>query len=392
MKRKTVIYLVLAALGVIALAAWSYASGGTEVETVQARQGNITRAVTDTGYVQAATNYDIHATQSARVMEVPVETGQAVEQGQTLAILENLDLAVQISDVHSQISQAAVAASGARAALERLQLELKDSQDNLARSQVLYQGGAISQVDYDKAKLQVETNQKIINEQNAILESAMSQEAGLNQSLQQLYTKEGQLVVKSPVDGIILTLPVKQEQVVGPGTLLVNVAVSEQMEVKADILSDDLADVKIGQRVTITAPVLGQQVLLVGGVQKIYPQAEEKTSALGVIQRRVPVIITLPDPANLKPGYEVRVSIETMSRQDVLVLPRESVRTREDGQKEVMVVVNKRIQHQLVKTGISDQDNVEITGGLTADELVVRDGSLDLAEKTRVKLPGDKIF
>ena len=387
MKRKTVIYLVLAALGVIALAAWSYASGGTEVETVQARQGNITRAVTDTGYVQAATNYDIHATQSARVMEVPVETGQAVEQGQTLAILENLDLAVQISDVHSQISQAAVAASGARAALERLQLELKDSQDNLARSQVLYQGGAISQVDYDKAKLQVETNQKIINEQNAILESAMSQEAGLNQSLQQLYTKEGQLVVKSPVDGIILTLPVKQEQVVGPGTLLVNVAVSEQMEVKADILSDDLADVKIGQRVTITAPVLGQQVLLVGGVQKIYPQAEEKTSALGVIQRRVPVIITLPDPANLKPGYEVRVAIETMSRQDVLVLPRESVRTREDGQKEVMVVVNKRIQHQLVKTGISDQDNVEITDGLTADELVVRDGSLDLAEKTRVKIP-----
>ena len=388
MKRKTVIYLVLAALGVIALAAWSYASGGTEVETVQARQGNITRAVTDTGYVQAATNYDIHATQSARVMEVPVETGQSVEQGQTLAILENLDLAVQISDVHSQISQAAVAASGARAALERLQLELKDSQDNLARSQVLYQGGAISQVDYDKAKLQVETNQKIINEQNAILESAMSQEAGLNQSLQQLYTKEGQLVVKSPVDGIILTLPVKQEQVVGPGTLLVNVAVSEQMEVKADILSDDLADVKIGQRVTITAPVLGQQVLLVGEVQKIYPQAEEKTSALGVIQRRVPVIISLPDPANLKPGYEVRVSIETMSRQDVLVLPRESVRTREDGQKEVMVVVNKRIQHQLVKTGISDQDNVEITGGLTADELVVQDGSLDLAEKTRVKLPG----
>jgi HlyD family secretion protein len=77
-----------------------------------------------------------------------------------------------------------------------------------------------------------------------------------------------------------------------------------------------------------------------------------------------------------------------MSRQDVLVLPRESVRTREDGQKEVMVVVNKRILHQLVKTGISDQDNVEIAGGLTAYELVVQDGSLDLAEKTRVKIPG----
>ena len=45
----------------------------------------------------------------------------------------------------------------------------------------------------------------------------------MNRSLQQLSAKEGQLVIKSPVNGIVLTLPVKQEQVVSPGSLLVNV-------------------------------------------------------------------------------------------------------------------------------------------------------------------------
>ncbi len=384
MKRKKIFYVVLAVLAALALAAWSYASGGKEVETVQARQDSIIRSVADTGYVQAATNYDIHATQSARVVEVPVEIGQAVERGQTLAVLENLDLALQISDVNSQISQSAAAAAGARAALERLQLELKDAQDNLARSETLFQAGAISRADFDQARLRVDTARQSISEQNSVLESALALGAGLNRSLQQLSAKEGQLVIKSPVNGIVLTLPVKQEQVVSPGALLVNVAESGQLEVKADILSDDLADVKIGQRVIITAPILGRQTL-VGEVKKIYPQAEEKTSALGVIQRRVPVIISLPDPASLKPGYEARVSIETLTRQNVLVLPREAVRTRADGQKEVMVVINKRIQRQLVKTGISDQENIEITGGLTADELVVLDGSLSLSEKTRVK-------
>lgn len=384
MKRKKIFYVVLAVLAALALAAWSYASGGKEVETVQARQDSIIRSVADTGYVQAATNYDIHATQSARVVEVPVEIGQAVERGQTLAVLENLDLVLQISDVNSQISQSAAAAAGARAALERLQLELKDAQDNLARSETLFQAGAISRADFDQARLRVDTARQSISEQNSVLESALALGAGLNRSLQQLSAKEGQLVIKSPVNGIVLTLPVKQEQVVSPGALLVNVAESGQLEVKADILSDDLADVKIGQRVIITAPILGRQTL-VGEVKKIYPQAEEKTSALGVIQRRVPVIISLPDPASLKPGYEVRVSIETLTRQNVLVLPREAVRTRADGQKEVMVVINKRIQRQLVKTGISDQENIEITGGLTADELVVLDGSLSLSEKTRVK-------
>lgn len=384
MKRKTIIYLVPAVLLVLLMAVWTYANSGTKVETIQATQGAIIRSVSDTGYVQAATSYDIHATQSARVLEVPVETGQSVKSGQTLAVLENLDLALQISDVNSQISQAAAAASGASAALERLQLELKDAEDNLARAQELFDAGAISKVDFDQARLRVDTARQTISEQNSILESSLARGTGLNQSLQQLNAKERQLSVKSPVDGIVLTMPAKQEQVVNPGTLLVSVAESDRLEVKADILSDDLADVKLGQRVSITAPVLGQQTL-VGEVKKIYPQAEEKTSALGVIQRRVPVIVTLPDPAHLKPGYEVRVSIETMTRQDVLVLPRESVRTRPDGQKEVMVVINKQIQHKLVKTGISDQENVEITGGLTADELVVRDGSLDLAEKTRVK-------
>ncbi|MFX4261903.1 efflux RND transporter periplasmic adaptor subunit [Pelotomaculum propionicicum] len=384
MKRKKVFYVVLAVLAALALAAWSYASGGAEVETVQARQDSIIRSVADTGYVQAATNYDIHATQSARVVEVPVETGQAVERGQTLAVLENLDLVLQISDVNSQISQSAASAAGARAALERLQLELKDAQDNLVRSEALFQAGAISQVDFDQARLRVDTARQSISEQNSVLESALAQGAGLNRSLQQLSAKEGQLVIKSPVNGIVLTLPAKQEQVVSPGTLLANVAESDQLEVKADILSDDLADVKIGQRVIITAPILGQQTL-VGEVKKIYPQAEEKTSALGVIQRRVPVIISLPDPASLKPGYEVRVSIETMTSQNILVLPRESVRTRTDGQKEVMVVVNKHILYKPVKTGISDQENIEITGGLTVDEIVVRDGSLSLSEKTRVK-------
>ncbi|MCL6561158.1 MAG: efflux RND transporter periplasmic adaptor subunit, partial [Firmicutes bacterium] len=335
--------------------------------------------------VQPATNYDIHATQSARVVQVPVETGQAVKRGQTLVVLENLDLAVQISDVRSQLSQAQTTAGGARAAIERTQLELNDARENLARVQELFQAGAVTQVEYDKARLQVETTQQSLNEQRSRLNSAMAQVDGLRQSLRQLDTKGRQLVVKSPVDGTVLSLPVKQEQVLSPGTLLAGVGVPDQLEVKADILSDDLAEVKVGQKVTITAPVLGQRVLA-GEVKQIYPRAEEKQSALGITQRRVPVIVALPDPAHLKPGYEVRVAIETVNRRDVLVLPREAVRTTKDGQKEVMVVVNQRVYHRVVQTGISDHKYIEITGGLEDGDLVVKDAGLDLAEKTKVKL------
>jgi HlyD family secretion protein len=192
-------------------------------------------------------------------------------------------------------------------------------------------------------------------------------------------------MVKSPTDGTVLNLPVKQEEVVNSGALLAVLAAAGQLEVKADILSDDLGEVRVGQKVSITAPVLGGKKLA-GAVKKIYPSAEEKESALGVIQRRVPVIITLPDPDVLKPGYEVRVAIETLTREDVLVLPREAVRTTGDGLKEVMVVTQQgQVQRRTVQTGLSDQENIEITGGLESGEMIVMDAGLDLKEKTRVK-------
>lgn len=384
MKRSRKIYLGAGILVALTLVVLVMNGGGKEAETVQVRQGNITRAVVDTGIVQHPTSYDLQATQSARVVQVPIETGQLVKQGQTLVVLENLDLAVQMSDVRSQLSQAKTTASGAQAALERIQLELKDATDNFDRQQQLYQAGAIARADYDKARLQVETTRQNLSEQSSRLDNALALESGLNQSLRQLTSKEQQLVIKSPVNGVVLSLPAQQEQVLTPGTLMASVAIPNSLEVKADILSDDLADIKIGQTVSITAPVLGQKTL-VGEVKKIYPSAEEKQSALGVIQRRVPVIIALRNLANLQSGYEVNVAIETLSRQNVLVVPREAVLTTGDGRKEVMVVVDNRVQHRPVQTGISDQENIEITDGLEAGEQLVKDGSLSLAEKTKVK-------
>ena len=421
MKKRKKIYLGAGILVVLAMSIIGTVlfSDGKEVETVQVRQGSIIRTLVDNGYVQPTTSYDLQATQDARVDRVLVEKGQPVKQGQTLVVLENLDLAMQINEVRSQLSQAKTTADGTRAAVERAQIELKDAgertqgenfdraielkdaKENFDRAQELFQAGAITRVEYDKAKQQVEICQQnyneqnyrleicrqSLNEQNYRLENVLAQIAGLNQSLRQLTAKEQQLDVKSSVNGTVLSLPVKREQVLSPGALLASIGVPDHLEVKADILSDDLAEVKVGQKATITAPVLDQKVLK-GKVKQIYPRAEEKQSALGIIQRRVPVIIALNDQANLKPGFEVKVAIETLNRQDVLILPREAICTTKDDQKEVLAVVNGRVQRRTVRTGISDHENIEITSGLTAGEMVVRDGSLDLKEKEKVKAVG----
>jgi HlyD family secretion protein len=377
MRRSKIILWVGLILVVAAGAVYLFLRGGQEVATVEVQKGSINRTVNDTGYVQPASGFNIHATQMARVKQVVAGIGQQVSRGETLLVLENLDLALQIGEVQAQIDQSEIALGGAQAALGRLNLELADAQDHLARLEALFKAGAVTKAELDKASLQVEICRQNINQQNSNLASAQALRDGLSQTLSRLYAKEEQLVVKSPVSGIVLNLPARQEEVVNPGSPLVSLAAAGQLEVKADLLSDDLAEVKTGQKVTITAPVLGEH-RLIGEVQQIYPRAEEKVSALGIIQRRVPVIIALPDGGVLKPGYEVKVAIETQSREDVLILPREAVRTAVDGHKEVMMVVDGRIQLRQVQTGLSDRDNIEITGGLAAGDIVVKDSSLHL--------------
>ncbi|MFA5384735.1 MAG: efflux RND transporter periplasmic adaptor subunit [Eubacteriales bacterium] len=384
MNRKKIIYAgiaVLIAAGIIC--GWLFGSV-KKVDTVQAVKGNLIKEITETGYVQPVDSNDLYSAQNSTVKQLPVEAGEKVKKGQILVVLENLDLTIQIRDTRSLLSQTLLGAEGSKAALDKASAELKDAKENYARIQNLYETGAASRVEYDKAALQVQIDEKNVQEASTLLEAGLAQAEGLKQSLAALSAKEEQLTVKSPLDGIVLAVPVKLRQVVSSGVLLATVADSEQLEVKADILSDDLGQVAAGQKVTITAPVLNRQ--LTGAVKKIYPQAEEKVSALGVIQRRAPVLVTVRDPANLKPGYEVKVAIEILSRTDVLVMPRESVITRGDGQKEVAVVNKGRISYQLIETGINDQENIEVAGGLKEGDVIVRDGSLGLKEKTKVKI------
>ncbi|KUK52138.1 MAG: Efflux transporter, RND family, MFP subunit [Desulfotomaculum sp. 46_296] len=384
MDRKKIVYpgiTILVAAGI--LYGWLFGSV-KKVDTVQAVKGSIVKEITETGYVQPVDSKDLYAAQNSTVKKLFVEAGQKVEKGQILVVLENIDLIIQIRDVRSSLSQTLIGAEGSKAALDKASAELEDAKENYARIQNLYETGAASRMEYDKAALQVQIDEKNLQEASTVLQAGLAQAEGLKQSLAALSAKEEQLTVKSPLEGIVLAVPVKLGQVVNPGVLLVTVADSDQLEVKADILSDDLGQVAVGQKVTITAEVLDRQ--LAGEVKKIYPQAEEKVSALGVIQRRVPVLVTFKDPANLKPGYEVKVAIETLSRTNVLIAPRESVITRGDGQKEVAVVNNGRINYQLIETGINDQENIEVAGGIKEGDILVRDGSLGLKERTKVKI------
>lgn len=384
MKVKRKMLGVLGVLIVLLLSVLLLKGKGAEVETVLVTKGEITQRVKEIGYVQPADSCELYAEQNATVVDVLVEVGQAVKKGQAMMTLQNPDLALQISGVRSQLSQVRAAVQANEVAIQRAELELKQAEEDRRRLAELFESGAATREEYDQAGLLAETYRRNLAELHANLQRTSAQEAGLEESLTQLTAREQALTIKSPMDGIVLNLPVKAGQIVNPGSLLVYVAAPESLEVKAEILSDDVAEIRVGQEAVITAPVLGETSLS-GKVKTIYPMAEERQSALGIAQRRVPVIIALEEAGNLKPGYEVKVEILISKHRDVLIIPKEAVRTTIEGQKQVMAVVDGRVRYRTVRTGISDSEGVEIIHGLEAADQIIKDGSLVLQEGAKVK-------
>lgn len=373
-----------AVLVVVLILAFLYAGGAQEVEVLTVEEGSIATILNETGYVEAGEDCEIQAQQSGKIAEIAVKPGDKVARGQLILSMESPELQVEIKQSESQLAMTQGELSTARQSLSTLQIDGENAEKNLARQEQLYSAGAISEAEYEKAESAARNLREQLAQQQSYLQTLQSKVQALEGITAQLNAKESALQVASPIDGIILDLPLKTGAYVSPGALLAQVGAAGRMEVKVEILSDDIKDIALGQKAFITAPVLGTQILE-GAVREIRPRAFVKISALGVEQRRVPVFIALNKSETLQPGYEVEVGIETARKDNVLVLSRGAVKNTGDGRYEVMKVENGKIMHTAIKRGLKNEEQVEVLSGLQKGDTVVCDASTDIKEGSRVK-------
>ncbi|MDD4238429.1 MAG: efflux RND transporter periplasmic adaptor subunit [Desulfotomaculaceae bacterium] len=378
-----VLALVLALASLVGV--FFYVTSVTKVEALEVEKGGINVAIEETGYVEANDDYLIQAPGICRIININVYNGQEVEAGQVLMTLENLDLDEQLVLVNGQISNARTDYERVENNLEIALSDLEEFKKELERETKLFNAGAISQADYDITVNMVNKQENLVAAQQASVKGVESQLDSLTSQRDILDKKVQQFVITSQVSGRVLDIPVKDGQIAAAGTTLLEVANTGMLTVKTDLLSDDMANIRMGQNAEISSPVLNGKVLK-GKVQEIYPKAFEKVSALGVLQRRVSVGIAIETDENLKPGYEVKVLIESLSRDNVLVIPWEAVRTGENGQNEVMLIANNKIILKPVKLGIKNQKDVEVVEGLLAGDRIVLDSSLPIKLETRVQI------
>jgi HlyD family secretion protein len=187
--------------------------------------------------------------------------------------------------------------------------------------------------------------------------------------------------VRAPFDGIVYSLPAKQGGFVAAGDLLLQVADLRKVLLRAFVDEPDVGRLAPGDPIEITWDAVP------GRVWRATVTAIPSTVKLHG-SRNVGETTSIVDNKDLKllPNINVGVSIVAAQHDNVLVVPREAVRT-DDSKPYVLLVAGHQLKRREVETSLSNLTQVEVTRGLSAKDVVAINSSngKPIGDLTKVK-------
>lgn len=385
--RMTLWAVVLAAIvGALVLA---YRPRPVQVDVATVRRGTLKVSIEEDGRTRIRGRYQVSSPLGGRVMRVTLRPGDPVKEGDPLATI--VPAAAPLLDVRTIAeSEARLHAAGAgervaKTNVERARTALELAKAELERTQKLSDSGAITRAELDRVAGEVRLRQsELASAQFGALVSAHERTmaaAVLERSQPKQKDRPAEsMLVTSPVSGTVLRVDRESEGVVAPGTPLLEVGDTKNLEIVIDVLTADAVHVRPGMPVVIER--WGGPAALRAHVRLVEPSATTRLSALGVEEQRVNVLVDLDEPpevwASLGDGYRVEARIVTRELEGALLVPSGSVFRK--GESWAVFVFGPQGKAELREITIAAR---------TAREVAVEKG---LAESERIVLhPSDRV-
>ncbi|MGC1215917.1 MAG: efflux RND transporter periplasmic adaptor subunit [Phormidesmis sp.] len=386
-----------------------------EALTVPVTETELTVRITASGTVEPIRTVNLSPKSAGTVQELFVEQGDPVTKGQLIARMDSDQLDAQIlqnqasvaeaqaqledslnGSSRTDIGQAEASLASARAQLQEARARLTLSEEELARSQRLFEQGAISRSDLDRAvsdrrstRANVdqsiaridEADQRLADQQNGDNAETIAQaEARVNRAQGQLQAVQAQLndtLVRAPFDGIVtqrfasegaFVTPTATASEVTSATSTAIVAIASGLEVIAEVPEADIGSIEIGQSVEIQADAFPEETFE-GTVKLIAPEAIERQNVT-VFQVRVEL---LTGTDRLRSNMSTDATFIGDELAGALVVPSVSIITQ-GGERGVLVPgEDGQVQFEPVETGVPVGDRIQITDGLAAGDRVFID-------------------
>ena len=368
------ILAVLVVAGITVVALWPKSM---EVEVTRAARGPMQVTIDEEGETRVRDRFVVSAPVTGRLQRIELEPGDAVVRGRTvLARLTPAESPLLDPRTRGELAAAVAAARAAvgqaQAERERAATALERARTTVRRQEALAEAGAIARDDLEAAQTMLKSAEEANRGAQFTVERA-EYELQLARARLQAPAAGGRPVeVVAPVDGVVLRRLRESEAIVPAGEPLLEIGDPARIEIVADLLSTDAVRVPPGAPVIIEQ--WGGPHPLRGAVRRVEPSGFMKVSALGVEERRVNVLIDVPEvppeARRLGDGYRVEVRAVVWEAADVVKAPVGALFRR--GQDwAVFVVDGDRARLQTVELGRRNNTEAQITSGLDAGQTIV---------------------
>jgi HlyD family secretion protein len=388
------------------------------VDVAPVQRGTLTVTVDDDGFTRVRERYTISAPVEGRLLRPPLDPGDDVQAGDTV-VAEFVPVAAGLLDPRSRqeaqarLLRAQAAFHEAEARREQAAADLRYAEAELERVRELVKRKFQAQEALDEAvrdeqrareglraasfAVQVTEFERDVAEASLrevspeeVMERAGDQDGG--EARGDRVAEERRVRLRSPITGTVLRVFEESTRTLTAGTPILEVGNTGRLEVVADYLSQDAVKVRSGMTVLVEGwggeLPSGEERVLMGRVRVVEPGGFTKTSALGVEEQRVNVIV---DPAGDEPGwialgdgYRVELRIVLLEAADALIVPMGAL-FREGDVWSAFVVERGKARKRTVEIGPRSGLEAQVLGGLDEGERVVLYPSNLVADGTPIE-------
>lgn len=348
----------------------------TQVHAVAAGSGG-GAVLNASGYVTARRQATVSSKVTGKVIEILIEEGMQVTEGQVLA---RLDASFASRGVNLARAEAQAAAS----ALEETRVRIREAQLDYDRAARLAQSEIASRADADRARAQLDAARARLNAQSDQLATARRQVELQSQNVEDL-------IIRAPFDGVVVSKDAQPGEMISPvsagggftRTGIGTIVDMSSLEIEVDVNEAYINRVHPNQRVEAILDAYPDWRIPAHVITAV-PTADRQKATV-----KVRIALDQKDQRVL-PDMGVKVSFITedpagVQSTSMFEVPKTAV--RRDGEQDIVFIVkDERAERRAVKVSSAEGSNARIASGVAEGETVIVEGPPELKDGDKVKI------
>ena len=346
---------------------WLNRERPVEVEVVAVTEraaGTQASVLNASGYVTARRRATVSSKVTGKVIEVNVEEGMAVRQGQVLARLDDSSLQAALRLYRAQLE-------AAKRQIPESEVRLEQARASLRRQEQLRKEGLNTPNDIDNARAEVDS---LI----ARIASAQEQVKVAESQIAMQQTAIDDTVIRAPFSGVAISKDAQAGEMVSPvsagggftRTGISTIVDMNSLEIEVDVNESYINRVRAGQPVTAVLDAYPDFQIPAHVITMVPTADRQKATVLVRIGFKKLDPRILPDMGVKVTFLREAEAADAPVAQTVTLVPQAAVKS-ENGASFVFVVRQNAVERRAIKTGGTDGDRLEVVAGLKGGDQVV---------------------